>query len=71
MLKCLINSMVMACMFVFTLEENVAKFVEDIEVVDQGFQVHEKVEQGKLPPYLQTMLISSIKFTYQNFLGKE
>ena len=48
-----LNSMVMACMFVFTLEENVAEFVEDVEVVDQEFQVHENVEQGKLPPYLQ------------------
>ena len=45
--------MVMACMFVFTLEENVAEFVEDVEVVDQGFQVHENIEQGKLPTYLQ------------------
>ena len=45
--------MVMACIFVFTLEENVAEFVEDIEVVDQGFQVQENVEQGKLPPNLQ------------------
>ena len=45
--------MVMACIYVFTLEENIAEFVEDIEVVDQGFQVQEDVEQGKLPPFLQ------------------
>ena len=43
----------MACIFVFMLEENVAEFVEDIEVVDQGFQGQENFEQGKLPPNLQ------------------
>ena len=45
--------MVIACFYVFTLEENVAEFVEDIEVVDQGFQVQENFEQGKLTPNLQ------------------
>ena len=35
------------------LEENVAEFQEEVEVVDQGYQVQENFEQGKLPPNLQ------------------
>ena len=38
------------------LEENVAEFEEEVEVVDQGYQVQENFEQGKIPLNLQLCL---------------
>ena len=35
------------------LEGNIAEFEEEVEVVDQGYQVQENFEQGKLPSVLQ------------------
>ena len=52
-LSACLNCMVIACFYVFMLEENVVEFVEDIEVVDQEFQVQKNFEQGKLPSILQ------------------
>ena len=43
------------------LEENVAEFVKEVEVVDQGFQVQENFEQGKLPPILQLCLYFELR----------
>ena len=40
-------------LLLFMLEENVAGVGEDIEVVDQEYQVQDTLEQGKLPPNLQ------------------
>ena len=45
--------MVIACFYVFMLEEIIVDIVEDIEVVDQEYQVQENFEQGKLPSILQ------------------
>ena len=52
------------------LEGNVAEFKEEVEMVDQGYQVQESFEQGKLPPNLQFMLLFSNKVIHQSFLGK-
>ena len=49
------------------LEENVAEFVEDIEVVDQGFQVQENFEQGKLPSILQLCCYFPIHSIHNGF----
>ena len=59
--------MVIACFYVFTLEENVAELVEDIEVVDQEFQVQENFEQGKLPSILQLCYYFPIHFIHNGF----
>ena len=53
------------------LEENDAEFVEEVEVVDQGFQVQENFEQGKLPPKLQLCLYFRTRIHIKDFLEKE
>ena len=52
------------------LEENVAEFVEDLEVVDQGFQVQENFEQGRLPPNLKLCFIFEQGYTSKIFWKK-
>ena len=49
------------------LEENVAEFVGEIEVVDQGFPVQENFEQGKLPPNLKLCFIFEQGYTSKFF----
>ena len=53
------------------LEENVAECEEEVEVVDQGYQVQENFEQGKLPPYLQLCFIFEQGYTSKNFWEKK
>ena len=53
------------------LEENVAEFVEEVEVIDQGFQVQENFEQGKLPPNLHLCLYFRTKIHIKDFLKKK
>ena len=52
------------------LEENVADLVEEVEVFDQGFQVQEKFEQGKLPPNLQLCLSFRTRYISKIFWKK-
>ena len=63
--------MLIACSYVFMLEENVAEFVEDIEVVDQEFQGQENFEQGKLPPNLQLCCYFPTRLHIKAFWEKE
>ena len=49
------------------LEENVAEVGEDIEVVDQEFQVQETFEQGKLPSILQLCYYFQIQLLHNGF----
>ena len=69
-LSACLNCMVIACFYVFTLEENVTKLAEDIEVVDKEFQVQENFEQGKLPSILQLCSYFQIHL-YTMFLEKQ
>ena len=57
-------------LLLFTLEENVAEVGEDIEVVDQEFQVQETFEQGKLPSILQLCYYFQMQY-YTMVLEKE
>ena len=57
-----------ACFYVFTLEENVAEVVEDIEVVDQEYQGQENFEQGKLP--LSCNYDAIFKYSYTQWFWK-
>ena len=52
------------------LQENVAEFVEDVEVVDQGFQAQENFEQGKLPHNLQLCLYFRTRVHLKDFMEK-
>ena len=56
MILCLFELYGDCSLLLFMLEENVAEVGEDIEVVDQEYQVQETFEQGKLPPNLQLCL---------------
>ena len=49
------------------LEENIAEVGEDIEVVDQEYQVQEIFELGKLPPNLQLCLYFRTSYTSKIF----
>ena len=53
------------------LEENAADLVEEVEVFDQGFQVQENFEQGKLPPNLQLCLYFWTEIHLKDFLEKK
>ena len=53
------------------LEENIADLVEEVEVFDQGFEVQENLEKGKLPPNLQLCLYFRTKLHIKDFLEKE
>ena len=57
-------------LFLITLEENVAGVGEDVEVVDQEYQVQESFEQGKLPPNLHLCYYFQNSYS-SNFLEKE
>ena len=50
---CLLELYGNCLLLLITLEENVAGVGEDIEVVDQEYQVQDTFEQSKLPPNLQ------------------
>ena len=66
LMQCLsacLNCMVIPCFYVFTLEENASKVVEDIELVDQEYQAQETFEQGKLPSILQLRCYFQIHYT--------
>ena len=54
-------------LLLFTLEENVAEVGEDIEVVDQEYQVQETFEQGKLPSSLQLCYYFQIQLLHNGF----
>ena len=53
------------------LEGNVAKFEEEVEVVDQGYQVQESFEQGKLPPNLQICCYFPTRLHIKDFFDKK
>ena len=53
----------------FTLEETVAGVGEDVEVVEQEYQVQDSFEQGKLPLTCIYYTIFKIA-THQKFSGK-
>ena len=53
------------------LEENIADLMEEVEVFDQGFQVQENFEPGKLPPNLHLCLYFRTKVHLKDFSGKE
>ena len=47
--SCLLELYGNCLIFLLTLEENVAGVGEDVEVVEQEYQVQDSFEQGKLP----------------------
>ena len=53
-----------------TLEENMASVGEDVEVVEQEYQVQDKFEPGKLPLTCTYATIFKLA-THQKFSGKE
>ena len=53
------------------LEENVAGVGEDIEVVDQEYQVQDTLEQGKLPPNLQLCWYFQTSYSSKIFWKKK
>ena len=58
-------------LLLFTLEENVAEVGEDIEVVDQEYQVQDTFEQGKLPPNLQLCWYFQTSYSSKIFWKKK
>ena len=50
--SCLLELYGNCLILLFTLEENVTEVGEDVEVVEQEYQVQDSFEQGKLPPNL-------------------
>ena len=61
--------MVIGWFSLLTLEENVAGVGEDVEVVEQEYQVQDNYEQGKLPLTCIYATIFEIA-THQEFSGK-
>ena len=61
--------MVIVRSYLFTSrrKKNIAKFEEEVEVVDPGYQVQENFEQGKLPSILQLCYYFSNSFYTQWF----
>ena len=47
--SCLLELYGNCSIFLLTLEENVASVGEDVEVVEQEYQLQDSFEQGKLP----------------------
>ena len=57
-------------LLLFTLGGNIVEVGEDIEVVDQEYQVQETFEQGNLPPNLQLCLYFGTIYTSKIFWKK-
>ena len=53
------------------LEKKFAEFLEEVEVIDQGFPVQENFEQGKLPPNLHLCLYFWTMLHIKVFLKKK
>ena len=62
-----LSCMVIACFYCLRLEANIAEVGEDIEVVDQEYQVQETFEQGKLPSILQLCYYFQIHLLHNGF----
>ena len=67
--SCLLEKYGDCLISLLTLEENVAGVGEDVEVVEQEYQVQDSFEQGKLPLTCIYATIFKIA-THQKFSGK-
>ena len=68
--SCLLELYRNCLIFLLTLEENIAGVGEDVEVVEQEYQVQDSFEQGKLP--LTRIYATIFKIvTHQRFSGKK
>ena len=67
--SCLLELYGNCSIFLLTLEENVVGVGEDVEGVEQEYQVQDSFEQGKLP--LTCIYATIFKIvTHQDFSGK-
>ena len=67
--SCLLELYGNCLILLFTLEDNIVGVGEDVEVVEQEYQVQDSFEQGKLPLTCIYATIFNIA-THQKFSGK-